>query len=235
MKQVKRQLGFLFYGLIIWFPVGIFIFLVVALFGSVDSAMRSFLGLFMPTRHLVIGSGFALSIVIVYATGLVLETTPASNTLAKIPWVGTLFARRKGGAMSMGALMKMNPCLFLFSPSCPSYGWVLSEEQVVSPDRQPLWGLVHVYYPNVPTLVMGQVYPVRKESVILLGNKSSEVIDLLLYSLRSPEFIVLMPWPDESREGFAARVARFGLTPEAPSVAQAGAPELAVPPPLRKP
>jgi uncharacterized protein (TIGR00290 family) len=41
---------------------------------------------------------------------------------------------------------------------------------------------------------------VRKETVIKLGNPSREIIDLLLYALRSPESIRYLPWKGEKEE-----------------------------------
>ena len=57
----------------------------------------------------------------------------------------------------------------------------------------------------------GQIFPVRKESVIKLGNPSREIIDLLLYALRSPESIRYMPWEDEDEDEFRKRAELFGL------------------------
>ena len=51
----------------------------------------------------------------------------------------------------------------------------------------------------------GQVFPVRKETVMRLGNPSKEVIDLLLYAFRSPAALEFLPWEGESPEDFAAR------------------------------
>ena len=40
---------------------------------------------------------------------------------------------------------------------------------------------------------------------------ASEVIDLLLYNIRSPEALVYVPWEDESIENFEERSKYFGL------------------------
>jgi len=71
--------------------------------------------------------------------------------------------------------------------------------------------LITVYYPNVPALVTGQVYPLRKDMVIRLGNSSKEIIDLLLYSFRSPKEIRYLPWDDEAWNEFEIRAKSFGL------------------------
>jgi hypothetical protein len=97
------------------------------------------------------------------------------------------------------------------SPTCASYGWVLSEERVSTGQVSLIYSMVNVYYPNVPTIITGQVFPVRKDTVIKLGNSSKEIIDLLLYSFRSPEELIMLPWPGETPEGFVSRISNFGL------------------------
>jgi hypothetical protein len=71
--------------------------------------------------------------------------------------------------------------------------------------------LINVYYPNVPTLITGQVFPIRKSTVIKLGNPSKEIIDLLLYAFRSPKDLIYLPWEDESTEEFEKRAQSYGL------------------------
>jgi hypothetical protein len=71
--------------------------------------------------------------------------------------------------------------------------------------------MVNVYYPNVPTLVTGQVFAARKDAVMRLANSSTEVINLLLYAFRSPPSIKYLPWEDESRSEFEERSKSFGL------------------------
>jgi len=108
-------------------------------------------------------------------------------------------------------LINMTPCLFLLSPTCPSYGMILSEEKVKFKNEKADFRLVNVYYPNVPTIITGQVFSVRRETVIKLGNPSREIIDILLYGLRKPEDIQYLPWEDETGEEFQERARRFGL------------------------
>lgn len=63
----------------------------------------------------------------------------------------------------------------------------------------------------MPTIFTGQVFPVRKDTVIRLGNPSKEIIDLLLYAIRSPESVKYLPWNGESLEDFEQRAKSFGL------------------------
>ena len=55
------------------------------------------------------------------------------------------------------------------------------------------------------------LFAIRKDAIMKLGNSSSEVINLLLYAFRSPPFLKYLPWEDESREEFEARSEIFGL------------------------
>ncbi|MBI2858791.1 MAG: hypothetical protein HYX90_06915 [Chloroflexi bacterium] len=214
MSFFRAQLGFVFYGLIIWLPLGIVLFLLFMLLGNLDSAGRRILGFFAPPGFPIYpGYGLLLGILLVYVTGLAMRKTSIGRPLSKIPVLGMLFADAKGGTMSLHRLANLNPCLFLLSPTCPSYGWILSEEPVRADGKNDLFRIVNVYYPNVPTMLTGQVYPVRKETVLRLGNTSNEVFDLLLYSLRCPECLKVLPWSNEQADTFLERARRFGITP----------------------
>ncbi len=212
MNLLKQQLGFFFYGLIFWFPIAVTFFVASVIFAGIDSKVRTGLGIVFPHRYFFTGLGFLLALFIIYLSGLLLKKTSIARVLAKIPILGIPFAVSGGGAMSLGRLLGLRPCLFLYTPTCPSYGWIMSQEPARSFGEDD-YLLVNVYYPNVPTILTGQIYPVRKEAIIVLGNTSREVLDLLLYSLRSPESLKMVPWDNESVEHFKERVARFGLTP----------------------
>ena len=51
-------------------------------------------------------------------------------------------------------------------------------------------------------------------TIIKLGNKSGEIIDILLYGLRRPEELIYLPWEDETEEEFKERGKHFGLDME---------------------
>ena len=105
----------------------------------------------------------------------------------------------------------MQACMFLYSPTTISYGWILSQEKVnVGPDKA-LFGIINVYWPNTPSLVTGQVFATRKNNIMKIANSSSEIINLMLYSFRSPPAINYLPWEDESQEEFEKRAECFGL------------------------
>ncbi|MBI2857388.1 MAG: hypothetical protein HYX95_03625 [Chloroflexi bacterium] len=210
MSMIKHQLGYLVSGLVFWLPIWILVLVLSLVFGNVDRFVRQLIDLFFPGRFAFPGAGVLAAALISYVTGVLLKKTPIGDLPGKIPVVGVFFGRRKGVVITLDKLLNMTPCLFLFSPTCPSYGWILSDEEAVAPSGA-LYTLINVYYPNVPTIVTGQVFPVRKETVIRLGASSREVVDVLLYSLRSPEKLPLLPWPGESLEAFEQRASRFGL------------------------
>jgi len=164
---------------------------------------------FLPEKLFHPGFGIVLGILIVYFSGMVLKLTRIREVFSKIPVLGLFFGA--GEIITIDRLLHLKPCLFLFSPTCLSYGWILSEEKVKLSEEEVIFTLINVYYPNVPTLITGQVFPVRKDTVIKLGNSSKEVIDLLLYALRSPKDLKYLPWEDESQEDFEKRAKSFGL------------------------
>jgi uncharacterized membrane protein len=206
---VKNQLTFLLYGSVFWLPIAVLIYIIVFLFTNVEDIGRKFLLLFLPEQFLFAGFGIVLGLLIVYFSGVVLKSTRVGRVFSKIPVLGLFFGA--GEIMTVDRLLHLSPCLFLFSPTCLSYGWILSEEKVKLSKEKAIFTLVNVYYPNVPTLITGQVFPVRKDTVIKLGNSSKEIIDLLLYAFRSPPDLEYVPWEDESQEDFEKRAQSFGL------------------------
>jgi len=208
-KFVRNQIAFLLFGFVFWLPAGVLIFIIALLFSNLEEIGRKILLLFLPEKLLYSGFGIVLGILIVYFSGIVLKLTKVGRVFSKIPVLGLFFGA--GEIITIDRLLHLKPCLFLLSPTCPSYGWILSEEKVKLSEEKAIFSLVNVYYPNVPTLVTGQVFPVRKDSVIILGNSSKEIIDLLLYAFRSPKDLKYLPWEDESPEDFEKRAKSFGL------------------------
>jgi uncharacterized membrane protein len=206
---LRHQIGFILYGLAFWLPIAITVFVLVFLFSYVEDAGRKVFLIFFPERYFYGGFGFVLGLAVVYLSGVILKLTRIRGFLSKIPIIGLLFGG--GEVMTAERLAHLTPCLFMMSPTCLSYGWILSEERVAVAGSQASFTILNVYYPNVPTLVTGQVFPVRKNTVIRLGNPSKEVIDLLLYAFRSPKALVYLPWEDESAEVFSERATLFGV------------------------
>ncbi len=197
-------------GLIFWLPIAIGIAVGSYILGDLEKSGKNLLDFILPDRFLYPGLGILLWVIILFVTGIILRLTVVGKLLAAIPIVG-IFFRTGEKVMTLDRLMHLAPCLFLYSPTCLSYGWILSEEHVTIGETKAPFKLVNVYYPNVPTLLTGQVFTVRRETVMRLGNSSKEVIDILLYSLRSPEDLKYLPWEDETEEAFKERARRFGL------------------------
>lgn len=222
MKLVKNQLGYIFTfikdrmgdilsGFVFWLPIGIIILVGSYFYSNLEDLGRSFLLFLLPEKLINPGFGIILWIIVFLLTGIILKNTPAGNILSRFPVLGIFFRKKGGAVITFKRLLNLTPCLFLLSPTCPSYGWIISEEEIKLNDEKTRFPLINVYYPNVPTIITGQIFPVRKETVIKLGNPSKEIIDLLLYSLRSPENIIYLPWEEENEEEFKKRADHFGL------------------------
>jgi uncharacterized membrane protein len=208
-KFLKYQFGIIIWGLAFWLPIAILIFVFIFLFGNVEDFGRKLFLLFIPDALYHQGFGIALGIILIYLAGIILKAKTIRNQLSKIPILGILFVG--GDVISVERLTHLTPCLFMMSPTCLSYGWILSEEKVDLNGNNAPFSIINVYYPNVPTLITGQVFPVRKDTVIKLANPSKDIFDLLLYSFRSPPSIQYLPWEGESTEDFIRRASAFGI------------------------
>jgi uncharacterized membrane protein len=207
--SLKKSFTFLLYGLVFWLPVTLVIYIGFLLLSNAEKIGKIILGVAVPDEYLYTGLGIILCVLIVYFSGMLLKLTKVGTVLSKIPFIGLFFGQ--GEIMTIGRLTHMQPCLFLYASTCISYGWILSEEKVKLGENDAVFPMINVYFPNVPTLVTGQVFAARKDTVMKIGNSSREVIDLLLYCFRSPEAIVYIPWEDESKEEFEERSKLFGL------------------------
>jgi len=208
-KFLKQQGSFFLMGFVFWLPIIVVIFILVFLFRNIESVGRDILLLFVPEQYLFAGIGIVFGILLFYLSGILLKLTRIQRALARIPIIGRLLGG--GEVITLERLIHLTPCLFLLSPSCISYGWILSEENVKMDREHAGFTLINVYYPNVPSLITGQVFPVRKETVIRLGNPSKEIIDLLLYAFRSPKDLIYLPWENEPLDDFETRAKSFGV------------------------
>ena len=209
-KVLKSQATLFLLGFVFWLPVIVVIVIMIFLFQNLEAFGKQALAFFLPQNYIYPGLGIVFGIVVMYISGVILKLTNIKRLFSKIPLLGLFFGG--GEVITIERLMHLGPCLFEISPTCISYGWILSEEKVkVNVDQAP-FTLINIYFPNVPSLITGQVYPVRKETVIKLGNSSKEIIDLLLYAFRSPKDLVYLPWADESQEEFEKRARSFGLS-----------------------
>ncbi len=205
----KRQFTFILYGFVFWLPVVILLYILFLLFSNAESIGKAILSGVLPKALVYPGFGIILLILIVYFTGFILKSTRVGAILSKVPVLGLFFGQ--GEIITINRLLHMQPCLFLLSPTCISYGWILSEEKVQIGEEQAGFSLISVFYPGVPTLVSGSVLAIRKDAIMKLGNSSTEVIDLLLYAFRSPPCLKYLPWEDESPKAFEERSKFFGL------------------------
>jgi uncharacterized membrane protein len=209
MKFVKNLLSFLIYGFVFWLPIGVVIIVIGFLFGNLESFGKNLINDFYPDINIYPGIVTGTCLAIFILTGLILKKTRLNKIMSKIPFVGMFFG--EGQVITFEKLSKLEPCIFLFSPTSISYGWILSEEKINTCGQENGLCLVNIYYPNVPTIITGQIYASRKECVIRLGNSSKEIIDLLLYASKTPPYIKYLPWPEETEEVFQKRAKIFGL------------------------
>jgi uncharacterized membrane protein len=210
MKEfIKKQSTFLLYGFVFWLPVILVTYVMILLFGNGDKVGKLILGVVVDKKYLFTGLGFIFCILIIYLCGMVLKLTKVGKILSKIPVIGLFFGQ--GEIMTIGRLTNMQACLFLYSPTCISFGWILAEEKVQLGEEIADFPLICVYFPSVPALVTGSVHTIRKSGVMKLGNSSTEVINLLLYAFKSPAALKYLPWEDESQEEFKERSKIFGL------------------------
>ena len=201
----RAQISFLFEGFVFWLPVIIVVALLIWLGIFIDNLGQDILKTFFNEKYLFTGSGFVLILFLFYVTGFLSKKIQLKERIfSKIPIVGILFIGKKG--MTMGKLFSLHPCVFLYTPTTPSYGWIMEEQKTSAGTN---W--IYVYFPNVPIMLTGQVFTVRKETVIKLGNHSNVLLKALLYNSEIPELLIFLPWEDETAEEFEKRVKAFGL------------------------
>ena len=210
MKFLKHQLGFLLWGFILWLPISIALIIGILIFGDFENLGKGFLSFFLPERFIYHGLGIGFWFVLFYATGLIAQKTTIGNFLWGIPLFGAIF-RRGGTTVTIENLLNLSPCLCLRSETCIAYAFILWKEKVKLGKESADFDLVDIYQPHPPALVTGRVFSVRKGTLIKLGNKSSDIIDILLYGLRRPLELKYLPWEDETEEEFKERVRHFGL------------------------
>jgi len=208
LLYLLKHLGYAFTGFAILAVPFFIVFLARIVLGDIESVVRSVLiALSFPDRFLYPGVGILLLLILFYIIGII-----AVKISGKIPFLKVVFGDKNSKRLSLDDLRKLTPCVFLKSSTCPSFGWILSEMGgKINGEEEPLFDQINVYYPNTPSIVVGQVYPVRKETVIKLANPSRVIIDLLLYAIRTPENLIYLRWEHESDEEFKERVERFGL------------------------
>ena len=210
MKLPRHQLGFLLWGFIFWLPICIAIAIGLFIFGDFENLGKGFLAFFVPDRFIHSGVGIAFWVFVFYATGFIAQRTAIRNVLWRIPLLGAFFGRG-GTTVTVDNLLNLSPCLCLRSETCIAYAFILWEERVRLGNQSADFDLIDIYQPHPPAILTGRVFSVRKGTLIKLGNKSSDVLNILLYGLRRPAELKYLPWEDETEEEFKERASRFGL------------------------
>jgi uncharacterized membrane protein len=210
----------LLWGFVFWLPIGIALVIGVYIFGDLDSLGKGFLTFFVPDRFVYPGLGIAFWFILLYATGIIAQRTTIGNFLWGIPLFGAIF-RRGGTTVTIDNLLNLSPCLCLRSETCIAYAFILWEEKVRLGNESADFDLIDIYQPHPPALVTGRVFSVRKGTIIKLGNKSGDILNILLYGLRRPVELKYLPWEDETEEEFKERASHFGLDIEPSPLVQA--------------
>ncbi len=210
----KKLSGYLVGGVVFLFPIILLGIILLWLGGHLESIGRGFLEIFIADRYIFFGFGLILALLFILSIGVAIEKFKIfQKILGKVPGIGPLFISQKmGSKLTLNELLSLTPCLFLFSPTCPSYGWVMKEQKTtlfLERGRIIKNPWIYVYYPNVPSMITGQIFLVPEKHIIKLGNPSALILKALLYNLETPEELLLLPWDEETDEEFEKRVKIF--------------------------
>jgi uncharacterized membrane protein len=211
--QVKKTL---WKGTIIAAPILILLWIVYAVLNAVNSIGEKALDLFVPERYIVLGMGLLFILFFILLMGRIevhyeareksIWQTIKKNSVGKIPFFGSFLAGANRKVISLDGLRNLTPCKFWLSDTTPHYGFIMNQQKVRGAETE-----LDVYRPNVPTIVPGDLFPLKRRFVIKLGNSSAEILDKLASGgfISSKEEIPI-PWEDETEEGFRERI---NLTP----------------------
>lgn len=211
--QVKRTL---WRGLIIALPIAIIGWIIYGVLNAVNKLGDRILNPFVPEGQIVWGMGLLVILFLVYVLGRIelyserrdrkLWRNVKTGTVGRIPLFGPFFVRTNKHIISLEELSKMTPCKFWLSGTTPHYGFIIREQKIRGADTE-----VDVYRPSVPTIVPGDLFPIKKRLVIKLGNSSGEILDKLASGgLIGCDEEIPVPWEDETEEAFSERI---NLTP----------------------
>ncbi len=221
-RPIRRFLGVFQIGRILWrgiiiaAPILIIAWMLYQVMNAVNSLGGRVLGLFIPDRYLAWGTGILFILLLVLIIGIIevhhgdkqkgVWQSIKKNTVGRIPFFGSLMARSDRRIISLEDLRKLAPCKFWLSDTTPHYGFIVNEQKVRGAETE-----LDVYRPNVPTIVPGDLFPLKRRLVIKLGNSSAEILDKLASGgfISSNEEIPI-PWEDETEEEFSQRI---NLTP----------------------
>jgi len=211
--QVRKVL---WRGFILALPLGIILWIIYGVLNAINKLGDKILSPFLPGRHFVWGMGLLVILLLIVIIGGIevysegkkksFWQTIKEKSVGKIPLFGPFFARSGKDVVSFEDLRKMTPCKFWLSDTTPHYGFIIREQKVRGAETE-----LDVYRPNVPTIIPGDLFPLKKRLVIKLGNPSGEILDKLASGgfIGSEEEIPL-PWEYETEEEFRERI---NLTP----------------------
>jgi len=160
---IKERLGDILSGFVFWLPISIIGLVSSILFTNLEDFGRSLLGVFIAEEFIHPGFGAIIGILVFMLTGIILKHTPIADLLSSVPIFGIFFRKKGGKIITPQKLLNLTPCLFLFTPTCPSYGWILSEEEIRLSGENASFTLLNIYYPNVPSIVTGQIFRSEKK------------------------------------------------------------------------
>lgn len=203
-------------GLIIAAPILIIIWIFYEVLNAVNSLGDKLLATFVPDKYLVWGTGLLLILFFISVIGRIevhyegreknIWQTIKENTIGRIPFFGSFITRGNRKVITYEDFKALTPCKFWLSDTTPHYGFIVNQQKVRGGETE-----VDVYRPNVPTIIPGDLFPLKRRFVIKLGNSSGEILDKLASGgfISSDEEIPL-PWEDETEEEFRERI---NLTP----------------------
>jgi uncharacterized membrane protein len=203
-------------GIVIVGPIGIVLWIILGVVNAVNTLGDKLITPFFPGRHVTWGIGFLIVLFFILVVGRIelyyegkeksIWQTFKEKSLAKIPFIGPLFATRNRKVISFQDFKELTPCKFWLSDTTPHYGFIVNEQKVKGADTE-----IDVYRPNVPTIIPGDLFPLKKRFVIKLGNPSSEILEKLAScGFISSQEEIPIPWEDETEEEFRERI---NLTP----------------------
>ena len=208
-RFLTNQISYFLNGFFVLMMFGVILFIANLFLGLFDGLGRWILELFFPKELILSGAGFFLVIVIFWITGFLnAKKDLSSRVLKRIPLVGKLF----GGGDIFERILKARPCLFLYSPTCLAYAWILGDIPVflrLKERLKPFGTIENLYYPNIPTVATGQMFPVFENNIMLLENSSQEMLKMAMYGIEHPESLIFIPWDGENEDEFIDRATLF--------------------------
>jgi uncharacterized membrane protein len=193
-------------GLIIAIPVVVIAYVLDIVIRPLDFIGRAILRLVIPSEYVIVGTGLIVMLVVLFIIGRIdvyyeeRKNSLWRRTIRHIPVFGSMLS--SGGALSLEQLGKMTPCKFWLSDTTPHYGFIVREQKVRGTEAE-----IDVYRPNVPSIIPGDLMPLKRRLVIKLANPAGEVLQKLASGgFFSPEEEIPVPWDDESDEEFQERI-----------------------------